>query len=291
MKAREPKVFENVKTGLFIKASKTSQVVNDVLKDLASLKKPYGVSYSRKNDIHPFQDEQSIEFFAKKTDASLFMVGSHSKKRPHVICLGRLFDGRLLDMMELSISEFKSISSFQNVGCGIGQKPLFVFSGPLFETSSAHQQFKSLILDYFRGDELKEVALNGGLEHVISCTAVDDTTILFRVYSILLKKSGQRIPRVELEEMGPRMNIKIGRIKMHDEQMWRQSMRKPKEIDGKKVKNVKHDDMGDKFGRIHVGKQNLDQLQTRKMKGLKRGRDGSNESDNEEDLEVSSVAE
>lgn len=31
--------------------------------------------------------------------------------------------------------------------------------------------------------------------------------------------------------------------------------------------------MGDKIGRIHVGKQDLDQMQTRKMKGLKRRRD------------------
>jgi len=30
--------------------------------------------------------------------------------------------------------------------------------------------------------------------------------------------------------------------------------------------------MGDKIGRIHVGKQDLTQLQTRKMKGLKRSR-------------------
>ena len=31
--------------------------------------------------------------------------------------------------------------------------------------------------------------------------------------------------------------------------------------------------MGDKMGRIHLGRQDLNELQTRKMKGLKRGRD------------------
>lgn len=31
--------------------------------------------------------------------------------------------------------------------------------------------------------------------------------------------------------------------------------------------------MGDKVGRIHLGRQDLGNLQTRKMKGLKRGRD------------------
>ena len=32
--------------------------------------------------------------------------------------------------------------------------------------------------------------------------------------------------------------------------------------------------VGDKIGRIHLGRQDLGELQTRKMKGLKRGRDG-----------------
>ena len=31
--------------------------------------------------------------------------------------------------------------------------------------------------------------------------------------------------------------------------------------------------MGDKIGRIHLGRQDLNELQTRKMKGLKRDRD------------------
>lgn len=40
--------------------------------------------------------------------------------------------------------------------------------------------------------------------------------------------------------------------------------------------------MGDKVGRIHLGKQNLGELQTRKMKGLKRGRDTDGEEEEAE---------
>ena len=39
----------------------------------------------------------------------------------------------------------------------------------------------------------------------------------------------------------------------------------------KKTKNVSHDPFGSKLGRIHMTKQDLGQLQTRKMKGLKKG--------------------
>ena len=57
--------------------------------------------------------------------------------------------------------------------------------------------------------------------------------------------------------------------------------------------------MGDKIGRIHLGKQDLGELQTRKMKGLKRGRDidtdGAGEDDgtsmiSEREVEVSGIA-
>ena len=39
------------------------------------------------------------------------------------------------------------------------------------------------------------------------------------------------------------------------------------------------DVVGDKIGRIHLGRQDLDELQTRKMKGLKRSRDAVVEDD------------
>ena len=49
-------------------------------------------------------------------------------------------------------------------------------------------------------------------------------------------------------------------------------------------KNIETDIVGDKMGRIHLGRQDLDELQTRKMKGLKRSRDVA--TDNEEDEAV-----
>lgn len=50
-------------------------------------------------------------------------------------------------------------------------------------------------------------------------------------------------------------------------------------------KNIETDLVGDKVGRVHVGKQDMKELQTRKMKGLKRSRgedDGAESVDEEE---------
>ena len=48
--------------------------------------------------------------------------------------------------------------------------------------------------------------------------------------------------------------------------------------------------MGDKIGRIHLGKQDLAELQTRKIKGLKRGRD-TDVKDDMEDAEIPILSE
>ena len=51
----------------------------------------------------------------------------------------------------------------------------------------------------------------------------------------------------------------------------------------KTAKNVEVDTMGDKFGTIHMGKQELNKLQTRKMKGLKSKFDQIEADDGEEE--------
>lgn len=41
------------------------------------------------------------------------MTGLHSKKRPHDLVLTRMFDGRVLDMIELGVDEVKEMSKFK----------------------------------------------------------------------------------------------------------------------------------------------------------------------------------
>lgn len=58
-----------------------------------------------------------------------------------------------------------------------------------------------------------------------------------------------------------------------EESVWKEAVRKPRGGEERPKKNVTTDTMGDKLGRIHLGRQDLSELQTRKMKGLKRSRD------------------
>lgn len=62
----------------------------------------------------------------------------------------------------------------------------------------------------------------------------------------------------------------------------------PDQMAGKKRKdrNIDLDEMGDKIGKLHMAKQDLSKLQSRKMKGLKKSRDEVvGEAVDEEDLD------
>jgi ribosome production factor 2 len=43
----------------------------------------------------------------------LFVVGSHSKKRPNNLTFIRMFDGQILDMVEVGIESAKPLSEFK----------------------------------------------------------------------------------------------------------------------------------------------------------------------------------
>ena len=270
------KVVENAKRALFLKGTSCSEVVSQAMQDLCSLKKPEAVFFGRKNDLHPFEmgkAEGSIEFFSKKNDACLLVVGNHSKKRPHNLCFVRTFDHRVLDMVEFSVVGYRSIFGIGGDLCGMGLKPAMMFQGEIFEQRREFKMIQNLFLDFFQGEHVTSLNLKG-LESVIVLTAMDDR-VLFRCYRVNLKKSSDSgtSPRVELALMGPALDLKLGRIHFPADDLMRQACRVPKELFHKKVKNISRDTIGDQFGRVHVGKQQIDKIQTRKVKALKSNRD------------------
>uniref|UniRef100_A0A2K6BUK9 Ribosome production factor 2 homolog n=1 Tax=Macaca nemestrina TaxID=9545 RepID=A0A2K6BUK9_MACNE len=219
LEKREPKLNENIKNAMLIKGGNANATVTQVLKDVYALKKPYGVLYKKKNITRPFEDQTSLEFFSKKSDCSLFMFGSHNKKRPNNLVIGRMYDHHVLDMIELGIENFVSLKDIKNSKCPEGTKPMLIFAGDDFDVTEDYRRLKSLLIDFFRGPTVSNIRL-AGLEYVLHFTALNGK-IYFRSYP-------------------------------------------------KKKKNISHDTFGTTYGRIHMQKQDLSKLQTRKMKGLKK---------------------
>ncbi len=213
LEEREPKALENNKSALFVRGAKCSETVLKCMKDLHTLKKPDSDFYSQKNDIRPFDDFTKIEFFSQKHDASLIAVGTHNKKRPDNLILGRTFEHKMLDMVEFGLTNFRPVSDFESEKIALGTKPCLLFSGNLFETDSEMARVKNLLADFFRGPRVPKVRLQG-LEHAIQFTAFEKEgkkLVFVRSYRVDLRKSGTRIPRLELEEIGPRMDLTVRR--------------------------------------------------------------------------------
>jgi ribosome production factor 2 len=236
--AREPQLHENPKTALFLAYTKCSNLVQLAMKDLHSLKRPLALKFSKKNDIRPFEDASSLEFFSDKNDASLMLFGSHSKKRPHALTFVRCFEHKVLDMLELLVVEesMRTLSQFKNARkATVGLKPLICFSGSAFEspTSNEYTLAKSVLLDFFKGPDVESVDVEG-LQYMINFSVGEETTneprpmIHLRVYLIKTKKSGQRLPRVEVEEMGPRIDFRVGRSKAAEEAVMKEALKQPK---------------------------------------------------------------
>jgi len=134
----------------------------------------------QKNDILPFEDITPIEKFAFKYDASLFMIATHNKKRPHNLIMGRMYEHMLLDMIEFGVENYKGLKDFKVEKITSGIKPLLIFNGELFESNHEYGRIKNLLVDMFLREEVQKIRLQG-LEHVLSFTAVENK-ILLRSY-------------------------------------------------------------------------------------------------------------
>ncbi|CAF1376252.1 unnamed protein product [Rotaria magnacalcarata] len=274
LKEREPKLIENARSSLCIRGNKTNNIMKILLKDLHLLKSPYSKMYQKKNpDIFPFENTSKLEWYCQKSDCSLLAYVTHSKKRPNNLVLARLHNHIVMDMFEFELNRqtFRSLDDFKCVKFAPGNKPCLIFHGELFDSEAEYKRLKCFFTDFFRGEtNMKEIDLNG-LEHVITFTLDIQTKLLtIRVFHIELKKSGHRIPRIELNEIGPHLDLTIRRTKLASDDFYKKTLKQPDAIKAKKVKNVSTNELGTKMGRIHMEKQDFNQLQTRKMKGLKR---------------------
>jgi|TARA_B110000091_G_scaffold42713_1_gene46432 ribosome production factor 2 len=275
LKNKEPKAIEDEKIGLFIRGAKTSEQSLQCLRDLYQLKKPAAVMFSRKNQIRVWEDESSLEFLCDKNDAAISIVATHSKKRPHNLQFCRIFDGHVLDKIEVGIDNFISVEDHRAIAgsartsTAIGSKPCFIFEGSEFENDVNMRLLKSMLLDTFRGPEVSSISL-AGLERVCVCTAVNGVCY-FRHYTTgFAKTSESGVPRITLIPSGPSIDMSIRRVVTANPEVERIAMKRPKLDKKKHVKNVGSNAFSDRVGRLHMGKQDLSKLQLRKVKALKK---------------------
>ena len=96
-----------------------------------------------------------------------------------------------------------------------------------------------------------------------------------------LTKNGDK--PIQLQECGPSMSLTPRRTAIASVDLRRVSIRQPRTTAPVVEKNVDHNVFGETLGRLHMEPQDLNKLQTRKMKGLKRGRHADEDEDDGDD--------
>lgn len=168
------------------------------------------------------------------------------------------------------------------------QHIISITEGPSASEGSSDRQQNS---NGVTADSLDQLYRAGALDSTQSTTtSMIDTSasgrmIHFRVYAVVPPANGlaPSSSNLTLEEIGPSMDLILRRRQMAEMSRINASLKRPKtqlekSRQGKGVKkNIETDEMGDKVGRVHLGRQDLGRLQTRKMKGLKRNKNQSTE--------------
>lgn len=221
LKTTESQLVEGAKLALLLKGIRCSDSMATVLKDMKSVQSPHAKLLTKNNEIVPFDDagQQSLEFLTTKNDAALFALASHNKKRPNNLVMGRTFDRRILDMVELGIMQYRSMNDFPGLPKKrLGSKPLLQFVGDLWQSDINLKRLQNLLVDFYRGDPVDSMVLSG-LDHVMVFTAAEASSggleahplIHQRTYYMKLKKDpqGGKAPVPYLTPSGPDMDFKV----------------------------------------------------------------------------------
>jgi ribosome production factor 2 len=285
LKTTQSKLREGAKNALLLKGIQCSQAMSTLLQELRSMQAPNVKLLSKKNKLTPFDSDgqQSLEFLSTKNDCTLLAVASSNKKRPANLVLGRTFDRQILDLAELSVLRYKSMQDYGGVvpKKKIGSKPLMLFVGDMWEQESDFRNLRSLLTDFYRGDVVDKLVLTG-LDHMLVFTLAaapvsgmpDASAILLhqRTYFMQLKKgsAGSTTPVPFLQNCGPDVDFRLGRRQWAEPDLYKAARQLPAQLKRKKSKNRTTNLFGEKIGRLHLSKQNVEAMGGRKVKALRR---------------------
>jgi ribosome production factor 2 len=79
--------------------------------------------------------------------------------------------------------------------------------------------------------------------------------------------------------MGPFIDLSVRRHQFASDDLFKLACKTPKILTTKKVKNISASSLGDKLGRIHMKKQDLDNMGTRRVSALRNNKKRSHSAD------------
>lgn len=151
---------------------------------------------------------------------------SNSKKRPNNVIIGRTFDKKVLDMVELGLLEFKSQQEFTNsLTVPSHSRPLVIFNGDVFGYNSPHMKLHNLFCDFFYENVRTDgIASSSELSLIVAVTADENQLSITAYQRQLIPEEGL----MKVEEIGPRCVFEIRRQKWADDEAFKKACKQPK---------------------------------------------------------------
>jgi len=198
----------------------------------------------------------------------MFTTISHTKKRPMNILFGNLFENKILDLFEFEVTNFLPIDYFSGIAVDACMKPIVIFQGDLFETDFELERLKRYFFEYFKLYDIDEVSVSV-LKRLIVFSVATDRTVKIRSYQIDVDFNENNCKDIkDLKEIGPSLDLKIRRIALASQELYKLACKQPKEINKKPEKNVSTNILGEKRGRIYMSQQNLNNMALKKYSKL-----------------------
>lgn len=175
------RVVKAERISVFLRGSSTSNEITQVLKELHDVKKPASRYIARRLDKNPSQSLDFIEAICKQNVASMFGFGSSTKRRRNHLLLGRLYNGKILDMFEFQ-AHSETTSKKLSADVSSDSRPCFVFLGECWTNDNTLNEFKNFLIDCFGVRHDKHVSLQS-LGRVIVCSAFNSTRVELRHFA------------------------------------------------------------------------------------------------------------
>ena len=191
------------------------------------------------------------------------------------------FDHHVLDMFEFGILAFTSIAHFSAEAAGGStseSKPCLIFQGEGWEHGAELQVLRGLLVDFFQLKVVETISPLG-IDRALVFTAAPSGDakashkVLLRHYVKRLPKGAEGVaPRIELVEMGPSIDLLLRRTHHPAPELMKAAMARPDTVGAapQKVKNIERSIVSGRTGSLHLAKQDLTQLATANMKGLRK---------------------
>ena len=281
-----PKLIEDPKQCVYINTKSSSEIMRMVLNDLYLLRRDYSKKLNQKEEISNYQQSKNdIEYLFDKNNCWFFTYTTDKKKKSMNIVMGLLFNKVVLDVFEFEVVNYIPISYFKNNEIDSFMKPVLIFQGEIFESDPSYERLKKFFIDYFRLYNVEQPIISE-LRRVIVFSCDSDKIVKMRCYQVDGAIDEEHLNKIDLTEIGPSIDFKERSFDLAGIDQYNKAMRQPKALKEKKEKNIEKNALGEKHGRIHMQKQNLNAMALRKYKKVAKKKKFNKGDNDEKDEEI-----